>query len=67
MSCEVKKFDFPKAVEAVIDSLLIFKLTHKETVVDYFGGSGKTASRPAVTRAYLIVSKPSVWSPTKTP
>lgn len=37
-----KIFDFPKAVDAVKDSLIIGALSQKETVLDFFAGSGTT-------------------------
>ncbi|MFD0976816.1 site-specific DNA-methyltransferase [Salinimicrobium gaetbulicola] len=36
------QFDFPKAVGAVIDSLKVTNLKDKETVIDFFAGSGTT-------------------------
>jgi adenine-specific DNA-methyltransferase len=37
-----KVFDFPKAVEAVMDALKITKLKNNEIALDYFAGSGTT-------------------------
>lgn len=40
---KVAQFDFPKAIEAVRDSLKVLKANPKDIILDYFAGSGTTA------------------------
>ncbi|HZW78617.1 MAG TPA: site-specific DNA-methyltransferase [Flavobacteriaceae bacterium] len=39
---ESKTFDFPKAPGAVYDSIKVLNINKKETILDYFAGSGTT-------------------------